>query len=248
MKDELLIELTNKFIDNELTENELNVLNKLLEDENNKYYFNSLINTLKVVETKSEINRDIDIKNIVMGKIMDKEKKKFKVRIKNYFNELLSGSLSSYAASFGLGGLFIAILFMLLPFGSNSDDSFMKGVMKDNLSEESYYYNDSEIKGEIKIQYPEGIVVLDIDMTSGSIVDCELMFNKEELSVYGIKSLKQEGNKTFYLSGNTIKLNDINSNHYLVFFKRVKYRAGKIDANFYMGHELINSKILEIKN
>ncbi len=248
MKDKLLKELTNKFIDNELTESERNTLNKLLEDENNKYYFNSFINTLKVVETKNEIDRDIDIKNIVMRKIMTNDKKTLKEKVINYFNELLSGSLSSYAATFGFGGFFVLLIFMLLPNNSNLDESFLKGVMGNNSNDESYYFDDKNIDGEIKIQYPEGIVVLDIDMTSGSIVDCELIFNKEELSVYGIKSLKQEGSKTFYLSGNTIKLNDINSNHYLIFFKRVKHRAGKIEANFFYGHELINNKTLEIKN
>ncbi len=247
MKNNLLIELSNKFIDNELSKDESIKLEELLKNKENKEYFDSLINTVKSINENKLQEKDVELNYIIMRRIMS-DNKTIKEKIKKYFNDLLSGSLSSYAATFGFGGFFVLLIFMLLPKNSYIDDSFLQGTMGKNINNETYAFNEKSIEGEINVQYSDGVVVLDIDMTSDAIIDCELTINGDDFSIYGIKSLKQEGNKTFYLSGNTIRLNDINSNHYMVFLKNVKHHSGKVDVNFYLNNELINTRSLEIKN
>ncbi len=243
-----LKELTNKFIDKELSKHEELQLIDLLKDNDNKIYFELLTKTINILETNRPEEHEIDIKDAVIQKINIKKKETISTKLKSYFSKLFNGTSHSYAASFAIGGLFVAVIFMLLPANTQVNDTFMQGVMANSNNDDTHFINEGPFSGAIKVQYSSNVVVLDIDLSSSEIIDCRLTFNKDQLSFYGVKAVKSNGNSNFSSGGNLIQLSDISSNHYLVFLKKVNNNFSQVMASFYKTNELLTNISLEINN
>ncbi|MFH0736316.1 MAG: hypothetical protein V1773_17440 [bacterium] len=248
MANEVLTILTNKFIDKELSKSEELQLLELLKDNDNKHYFDSLTNTLNTLEQNKPTEKQIFIKDNVLINIAKRNNQTISTKIKNYFTEWLNGSLSSYAASFAIGGFFVALILLLLPVNTQIKDTFMQGTISNRNIDETVNLSESLFSGAIKVQYPENVVILDIDLNSSEKIDCALIYDKDQLSFYGVKAVKSNGYSNFLQAGNSIKLSDICSNHYLVFFKRVTNNYSKINTSFFIGNEQITNITLEINN
>ena len=163
MANDVLTLLINKFIDKELSKSEELQLMELLKDKDNKQYFDSLTNTINTLEKNKPTEKQIYIKDTVLHTITKQRNQTIGNKMKNYFMEWLNGSLSSYAASFAIGGFFVALILMLLPVNTQIKDSFMQGTISNRNSDESIYLSENLFSGEIKVQYPDNVVMLDIE-------------------------------------------------------------------------------------
>lgn len=247
MNNSRLTELTNKYIDKELTGDEITELEKLLKDNNNKKYFDSMINTINVLEKNKPAEKVINVKEYVVNKIKNNEEETLMKKIKTWFSGTFAGPKISYAISFAFGALLVGLIFTLQPVEQNIDDVFMTGVMSNRSFDETYFLEEHSLSGAIKVKQSEGIVILDVDLKTSEILDCDLSFDKTQFALYGVKSIESKNSGQFASSGNSVRLSNLQSNHYLVFLRNLKNNESKVRASFYRGGMTVANLTIDIK-
>lgn len=248
MTNQLLIKLTNKFIDKELTKEEEQQLILLLKNTNNKTYFESFTRTINEIEENKPREQQINIRENIMSKIQNKKDKNSYTNFRTWLLQIFAGSKISYALSFALGGLITTFIFMLQSANTEISDEFMKGVISSRSFDESYFLDEALFSGAIKVSHSEGIMILDVDLTSAEVIECELKYDKNQFAFYGVKSVKSTDGGKIISGGSSIRLSNIDSNHYLVFLRNLKNNPSKIQASFYQGSITLTSLSIDIKN
>jgi hypothetical protein len=247
MKNTQLIELTNKYIDNELTKNEKSKLDDLLKDETNKSYFDSMIKTVNTLEVHKPANISPNIKDSVINKILNQREEKIMDNLKYWWQQLFNGTKISYAVSFALGAVLVTFVFLFQSPNDEWDDSFMKGTMSSSNFDETYYLNEHDFDGAVNVKYADNITILDVNLNTQSEVDCELSYDKTQFVLYGVKSLESKSSGKFASSGgNSIRLSNLESNHYMVFLRNLKNSSSKVHASFYKGNTRISNLTINI--
>jgi hypothetical protein len=169
-------------------------------------------------------------------------------KIKSWFNITFAGPKISYAISFALGALAVGLLFSLLPGEDTVDDIFMTGVMSDRAFDRTYFLNDNSLEGEVKVKQSEGVVILDVDLKTSEQMDCELSYDKNQFALYGVKSVESVDGGKFASHGSSIRLSNLQSNHYLVFLRFLRNDESKVNASFYNGSITVAMLTIDIKN
>ena len=231
-----LAELVNKSIDGELTPQEESELNEMLKVGENRKYYESMTNAIKMVESNKPARQNIDIRNAVMNKLMEESSVKISNSFMEMFARFFNGSKISYGLSFALGGLLVGLILTMQPSQSSVDEMLTRGTMSNLSYGESYNVDESNINGAVQVRYSDEIVMLDIDLKTNEQTDCELNFEKSLFTLYGVKSVKSVDGGKFTSGGNSIRLQNLESNHYMVFLRSLNKVSGKVYANFYNEH------------
>jgi len=245
MNNPLLAELTNKFIDNELSENEKLQLEELLKIEENKKYFTSITEAIEKFNQTKPLPKEINLEENIMQKIKNDSNSSF--GLKDILSELFNGNKLGYAFSFAMGLIIAASLFLLQKDNLSLDDQFLQGTAADRSFDEAYFLDETSLNGAVKVKYSEGLVILDVDLNTSEALDCELKFNKNEFSFFGVKSIKSESESKFSSSNSSVRLSNLKGNHYLVFLKNLKDYPSKVHASFYSGSYTVANLTIDIK-
>jgi len=247
MNNDRLTELTNKYIDNEITAGEEKELNELLKDQDNKSYFDAMIKTIKEIENCKPDEQNVNVKNSVMNRVNNKHKKSFMNKVNKWFEQNFTGPKISYAVSFALGAFVVGLIFLMQPSETGVNDLFTRGIMSSRNFDDTYFLNERSLDGEIKVRHSGDIVVLDVNLVTSEVMDCELTYNETQFGFYGVKSLTSNSGSKFVTGGGKIKLSDLSSNHYMVFLKNPNGSPGKIYASFYNNNTTISKLTIDIK-
>lgn len=249
MKNKLLTELTNKYIDNLLTPEEESTLNDLLKDEKNREYFNSMKNIFTDIDSLKPSYKNISIQNDIMNKILEqKDNLNMAKNIMNELSSIFSGAKIGYAITFACGVLLTVAIFLLQTHENQIDDSFMTGTISGNSFNETYYMDTPPLSGSIDVKYTPEVVIMDIRPQTDEIIDCNLRYNGTLLSLYGVKNVGSGNNANFSSGDNSIHLSNVGANHYLVFFKYIHNNPSTVLASFYSGSMALSNVKIEIKN
>ncbi len=248
MKNQVLTELTNKYFDNDLSPDEKILLDKLLTEPGNKKYFESMNALFIKIDSAKPLTQQIEISDSVIN-IISKQNRKpaMTKKIKNKVSSLFNGTKISYAMTFACGVLLAAFIF-LFQSGNVTNDEFMTGTISSGNFNETYYMDDHKLTGSIDVNYTPEIVVMDIHLDTGENVNCGLSFDNNQLSLYGIKNVGQKNNGKISTGKNTVYLSNIESNHYMVFFKSLHNNPTNVLASFYDGQTVVSNLKIEIKN
>ncbi|MBZ0181415.1 MAG: hypothetical protein K8F60_03080 [Melioribacteraceae bacterium] len=245
MNNSKLTELTNKFIDNELNEREKLQLDELLKIEENKKYFTSLTETVGQFNKSKPPFNEINLEEKIMQKINNESNSSF--GLKDIFSELFKGNKLGYAFSFAMGLIIAVSLFLLQKESLSLDEQFIQGTAADRSFDEAYFLDETSFNGSVKVKYSEGLVILDVDLNTLEQLDCELKFNKNEFSFFGVKSIKSESDSKFSTSNSSVRLTNLKGNRYLVFLKNLKDYPSKVHASFYSGNYTVANLTIDIK-
>lgn len=243
-----LFELTNKYIDKELSEAEEKLLNDLLKNPDNKKYFDSMIMTINRIEESKPLENEIDIIHHIGNQIKDHKNEGIMKKIDNWFSSVFKGSKISYAVSFALGGLLVALLFMIQPTNSDPNDAFLTGTMADRSFDETYVLNEHDFEGAVNVKYADKVTILDIKLNTQTEIECELSYDKTQFALYGVKTVDSQRSGQFASHGSSVRLSNLSSNHYLVFLRNLQPNESKVRASFYLGSMNISNITIDIKN
>ncbi len=248
MKNKLLTELTNKYIDNLLTPEEESTLNILLKDEKNKEYFNSMKITFEDLESLKPGYQNINLQDAIMNKILKQNRNSsMAIKIRKELSLIFSGAKIGYAITFAFGVLLTAAVFLLQTSENQIDDSFLTGTISGNSYNETYSMDTPPLIGSIDVKYMPEVVIMDIHAKTDEIIDCNLRYNNTLLSLYGVKNIGSGNNGNFSSGDNSIHLSNVGSNHYLVFFKYIHNNPSSVLASFYSGSTALSNVKIEIK-
>lgn len=247
MKDTKLIKLTNRYIDNELGKNEKAELDELLKNPDNKKYFDSMVDTVNLIEESKPLEKEIDVVSPVTGQIKDHKNEGIMGKSESWFDKIFNGSKLSYAASFALGGLIVAFVFILQSPISDLDDAFLTGTMADRNFDETYVLNEHDFEGAVNVKYGDKVTILDVKLNTQAEIDCELNFDKTQFALYGVKTVDSQNSGQFASHGSSVRLSDLRSNHYLVFLRNLQSNESKIRASFYRGSMSVANLTIDIK-
>lgn len=249
MKNKLLTELTNKYIDNLLTPEEESTLNDLLKDEKSREYFNSMKSTFADLESLKPDYQNINLHDQIMNIILKQNNNSNMIlKLRNELSLIFSGAKISYAITFACGVLLTAIFFLFQSPENQIDDTFMTGTISRNSFNETYYMDTPPLSGSIDVKYTPEVVIMDIHPETDEIIDCNLRYNNTLLSLYGVKNIGSGNNGNFSSGNNSIHLSNVGSNHYLVFFKYIHNNPSSVLASFYSGSMTLSNVKIEIKN
>lgn len=246
MKNQLLIELTNKFIDKELTSDNQLVLNDLLKDPDNKKYFESMVNAIDKLKRCKTPEQYIDIKNQLMSKISQRRKENIMEKILEGLSSVFIGSKYGYAVSFGLGGLVVGLLLFIQPANYHVDDTFLKGVMASPDYDKTYYLEEQGFTGAVNIKYSQDMVLIDVNLKTNENIDCELNYDKTRFALFGVKPLSNNEGSKFASHGNSVRLSNLDSNQYLVFLRYLQKNDSKVHVSFYSGSMMVANLTIDI--
>ncbi len=247
MEQTRISELTNKYIDKDLSDAENTELKSLLEDSNNKKYFDETVALFNNLEKPRPVTAPASLKAKVMKEITQWEEQGWFYRMLGKLGEFIDNSRIGYPASFAMGGLMVFLIFLMLPQSQSIDDSFTKGFMADSDFSEIYQIKKPELNGAVKVGYSENIVILDVNLTSGELVDCELKFNVKEFKIYGIKTLEGSKESKIVSGYGSVKISNSEANRYMIFLRSLHENPGRINAEFYKNQTNLANISIDIK-
>mgnify|MGYP005858617793 CR=1 FL=1 len=246
MKNQLLTELTNRLIDKELTTDEELVLNDLLKDPDNKKYFESMVKTIRTLDSYKLPEQYIDIKNQLINKISQRRKENIMDKIIESLSGVFDGSKYGYAVSFALGGLIVGLIFLIQPASYQIDDTFLKGVMASPDYDKTYHLEEQSFSGAVNVKYSQDMVLIDVNLKTNENIDCELNYDKHRFALYGVKSLSHTDGSRFASHGNSVRLSNLKSNQYLVFLRDLQKNNSKVHVSFYNGSMIMANLTIDI--
>lgn len=248
MRDGRLIELINKYIDSELSAKEDVELKDLLLDNDNKKLFESMTQTINLLESNKPVEQQINIKEQVINRISRQKKESLSGKIKVLLSEIFNGAKIGYAVSFALGVLLVGIILMLQPGTGSVNDNFTKGVISNRNFEQTYSLNNQLLNGAVRVSYSRSLVILDIKLKTADAVDCQMDFDKNQFALYGVKNIELSSNGNFISGSGSVQLSNLGQNHYMVFLRKLNNNPGKVRALFYNGYNTVNNLTIDIKN